>query len=140
MKHFIILMLSTLTCSLCVAQCPKNLLLKFSQVTEIRDEARTPFKTEGIIRFSQDSILISSKVNGEDRVIESTIDSVSACAWNREIQNGMSSYSLSSSKILGEPKDKATLILTCENGKLMVTFKPPGAELQFLITECKIIE
>ncbi|NQX38711.1 hypothetical protein SAMN05421820_101742 [Pedobacter steynii] len=37
-------------------------------------------------------------------------------------------------------KDKASLSLAGENGKLMVTFRPPGAVLQFHIAELKIID
>jgi hypothetical protein len=38
------------------------------------------------------------------------------------------------------PQDPATIILEGSNKKLKVTFRPPGAELQFNITEFKIVE
>lgn len=140
MKTLILLMASLLSYHVSSAQCTKNLLLKFDQVTEIRDTSRTSFKTEGSISFTKEKILIRISVNGTEQVIESTIDLVSECAWDKDFKNGKSSYQLWSSKDPNETKDKASLTLAGENGKLMVTFRPPGAVLQFHIADLKIIE
>ncbi len=140
MKTLILLILSTLAYNTSSAQCTKNLLLKFDGIKEIRGTTSTSFKSSGTISFSKEKILILTSINGADRVIESIIDSVSACSWDRYMKNGKSSYNLLSSKDPDEPKDKATLTLEGENGKLLVTFRPPGAELQFLIAELKIVE
>jgi hypothetical protein len=140
MKTLIFLMASLLSYHVSSAQCTKNLLLKFDQVTEIRDTSRTSFKTEGSINFTKEKILIRISVNGTEQVIESTIDLVSECTWDKDIKNGKSSYQVWSSKDPNQTKDKASLTLAGENGKLMVTFRPPGAMLQFHITDLKIIE
>lgn len=140
MKTLILLLASVFTYHLSNAQCPQKLLLKFDQVIEIRDSVQNSIKSGGTISFTKEKILIMIAVNGVERTIESTIDAVPECCWDSKLKNGKSNYQLLSSKNPDDPKDKTSLTLTGENGKLVVTFRPPGAALQFLISEFKIIE
>jgi len=56
MKTLLITAFSLLT-QLTFAQCDKDFLLNFNEITELRGTTNSPMKTEGTINFSKDKIL-----------------------------------------------------------------------------------
>ena len=140
MKNLILIPVLALTLNTAFAQCEKNALLKFDEITEIRDGISSPIKVEGTFAFSKDKIVMKASRAGGEMIIESDIKSILTCKWNTYLSTGKSEYKLMSRKGTEGPQDEATLVLEGWNGKLKVTFRPPGAELQFDIAESKIVE
>jgi len=133
MKTVFITLFSLLT-QLTFAQCDKDFLLNFNEITEIRGATNSPMKTEGTISFSKDKIVIKAIMNGGEKLITSQIRNAD-CNWDTFLKNGKTVYSLFSGKGPGGPKDEASLILEGVNGKLKVIFMPPNAKLEFQITD-----
>ena len=138
MKTFIIIIL-TMCAQTTFAQCDKSFLLNFSEITEIRGKTISPIKHGGNISFSKEQIIIKILINGEEKLINSEIVSAD-CQWETFLKNGTTVYKLLSGKGTDEPQDQATLTLEGKNGALKVTFRPPGAQLQFLITQTNIAQ
>src|SRR5687768_2828623 len=80
MKTLFIIVFSLLT-QLTFAQCDKDFLLNFNEITEIRGTTNSPMKTEGTINFSKDQIVIKAKVNGGEKVITSQVRNAD-CKWD----------------------------------------------------------
>jgi len=133
MKTLLITTFSLLT-QLTFAQCDKDFLLNFNQITEIRGITNSPMKTEGTINFSKDKIVIKAIMNGGEKVITSQVRTAD-CNWDTFLKNGKTVYSLFAGKGPDGPKDEASLILEGVNGKLKVIFMPPNAKLEFQITQ-----
>ncbi len=138
MKTLTTILLAVLT-QLTFAQCDKDFLLNFNEITEIRGTTNSAMKTEGIISFSKDKIIIKAIVKGGEKVITSNIRNAD-CKWDTFLKNGKTVYSLFSSKDSDSPKDEASLILEGVNGKLKVIFMPPNAKLEFQISQIQITE
>ncbi|WP_207429763.1 hypothetical protein [Pedobacter sp. SYSU D00535] len=133
MKTLFILLLAAVS-QLSYAQCDKNFLLNFNEITEIRGTSSSPMKSEGTISFSKNVIIIKALINGSEKLITSQVRSVE-CDWSSFLKEGKSTYQLYSGKGNDVPKDAATLVLEGTDGKLKVSFRPPSAELQFQITQ-----
>ena len=133
MKTLLITTFSLLT-QLTFAQCDKDFLLNFNEITEIRGTSNSVMKAEGTISFSKDKIFIKAIMNGNEKLITSQVRNAD-CKWDTFLKNGKTVYSLFAGKRTDDPKDEASLILEGVNGKLKVIFMPPNAKLEFQITE-----
>lgn len=140
MKSLILTAVFAFFAAFSFAQCDKNITTNFHGLSEIRGGSATPIKAEGTITFDKENIIIKSSVNGREMSIESTIQSITECKWDTLLGTGKTEYKVLSSKGPDEPKDDASITLEGVNGKLKVTFRPPGAELHFLITDYKIVK
>ena len=76
MKTLIIILALALTATASYAQCQKNVVLKFNEITEIRDTVRSTLKVNGTFTFRKDKIVMKAERTGGNMIIDSEIRAV----------------------------------------------------------------
>jgi ribosomal protein S5 len=76
MKTLIIILALALSTTASYAQCEKNVVLKFNEITEIRDAVRSTLKVNGTFTFRKDKIVMKAERTGGNMIIDSEIRAV----------------------------------------------------------------
>jgi hypothetical protein len=133
MKTFIMSLLFAAFASTGLAQCDKEVVLKFNRLTESKVlQAGTPQQIEASINFSKDRIIITAMMGGSAKTIESNVKKVIFCSWKSFLKDGRAEYQTESRKGTEGPFDPSSISLESVNSLTKVIFTPPSADGTFI--------